>query len=170
MVSTKLLFAEAYSVATVAPLLSSGKPFDVKCTDSAPMLQNCQDLHNFKSLACCEIQSNLSGSDRLDKFIFQWACVHIVVVCVCLQECTNDCCNANNCTLKEEAQCAHGVCCEGCKVRDTHNHTQTHDTGRGVFIRSLYHEVSHQRIDTLYSQGVSAPSHCNTHNCEPKAY
>ncbi|XP_029031336.1 disintegrin and metalloproteinase domain-containing protein 33 [Betta splendens] len=30
-------------------------------------------------------------------------------------ECTNDCCNANNCTLKEEAQCAHGVCCEGCK-------------------------------------------------------
>ncbi|KAF3836776.1 hypothetical protein F7725_004240, partial [Dissostichus mawsoni] len=31
------------------------------------------------------------------------------------EECTNDCCNANNCTLKEEAQCAHGVCCEGCK-------------------------------------------------------
>ncbi|KAM3857354.1 disintegrin and metalloproteinase domain-containing protein 33 [Diretmus argenteus] len=32
------------------------------------------------------------------------------------EECTNDCCNANNCTLKEEAQCAHGVCCEGCKL------------------------------------------------------
>uniref|UniRef100_A0A8C3AZB1 ADAM metallopeptidase domain 19a n=1 Tax=Cyclopterus lumpus TaxID=8103 RepID=A0A8C3AZB1_CYCLU len=32
-------------------------------------------------------------------------------------ECTNDCCNANNCTLKEEAQCAHGVCCEGCKLK-----------------------------------------------------
>ncbi|KAM4611913.1 disintegrin and metalloproteinase domain-containing protein 33 [Polymixia lowei] len=33
------------------------------------------------------------------------------------EECTNDCCNANNCTLKEEAQCAHGVCCEGCKLK-----------------------------------------------------
>ncbi|XP_061768398.1 disintegrin and metalloproteinase domain-containing protein 33 isoform X1 [Nerophis ophidion] len=32
-------------------------------------------------------------------------------------ECTNDCCNANNCTLKEEAQCAHGVCCQGCKLK-----------------------------------------------------
>ncbi|KAK5848733.1 hypothetical protein PBY51_006325 [Eleginops maclovinus] len=32
-------------------------------------------------------------------------------------ECTNDCCNANNCTLKEDAQCAHGVCCEGCKLK-----------------------------------------------------
>nr|XP_020450505.1 disintegrin and metalloproteinase domain-containing protein 19-like isoform X2 [Monopterus albus] len=32
-------------------------------------------------------------------------------------ECTNDCCNANNCTLKEQAQCAHGVCCEGCKLK-----------------------------------------------------
>uniref|UniRef100_A0A8C6TGL5 ADAM metallopeptidase domain 19a n=1 Tax=Neogobius melanostomus TaxID=47308 RepID=A0A8C6TGL5_9GOBI len=32
-------------------------------------------------------------------------------------ECTNDCCNANNCTLKEEAQCAHGVCCDGCKLK-----------------------------------------------------
>ncbi|KAM6909482.1 LOW QUALITY PROTEIN: disintegrin and metalloproteinase domain-containing protein 33 [Xenentodon cancila] len=32
-------------------------------------------------------------------------------------ECTNDCCNANNCTLKDGAQCAHGVCCEGCKLK-----------------------------------------------------
>uniref|UniRef100_A0A3Q4BX87 Uncharacterized protein n=1 Tax=Mola mola TaxID=94237 RepID=A0A3Q4BX87_MOLML len=32
-------------------------------------------------------------------------------------ECTNECCNANNCTLKAEAQCAHGVCCEGCKLK-----------------------------------------------------
>uniref|UniRef100_A0A3Q1H1J0 Uncharacterized protein n=1 Tax=Anabas testudineus TaxID=64144 RepID=A0A3Q1H1J0_ANATE len=34
-----------------------------------------------------------------------------------VDECTNDCCNANNCTLKEEAQCAHGVCCQGCKLK-----------------------------------------------------
>lgn len=33
------------------------------------------------------------------------------------EECTNNCCNANNCTLKEEAQCAHGVCCEDCKLK-----------------------------------------------------
>ncbi|XP_041925335.1 disintegrin and metalloproteinase domain-containing protein 33 isoform X1 [Alosa sapidissima] len=33
------------------------------------------------------------------------------------EECTNDCCNANNCTLKAEAECAHGVCCEGCKLK-----------------------------------------------------
>ncbi|KAM4807598.1 disintegrin and metalloproteinase domain-containing protein 33-like [Rhinophrynus dorsalis] len=31
-------------------------------------------------------------------------------------ECTNPCCNANNCTLKEGAQCAHGDCCQNCKV------------------------------------------------------
>ncbi|XP_066537193.1 disintegrin and metalloproteinase domain-containing protein 19 isoform X2 [Hoplias malabaricus] len=33
------------------------------------------------------------------------------------EECTNDCCHASNCTLKEDAQCAHGVCCEGCKLK-----------------------------------------------------
>nr|XP_015199305.1 PREDICTED: disintegrin and metalloproteinase domain-containing protein 33-like [Lepisosteus oculatus] len=33
------------------------------------------------------------------------------------EECSNSCCNANNCTLKGDAQCAHGVCCEGCKLR-----------------------------------------------------
>lgn len=60
-----------------------------------------------------------------------WACVDVVVVCVCFQECTNDCCNANNCTLKEEAQCAHGVCCEGCKVRNTHTHTWCRQSGVG---------------------------------------
>ncbi|XP_061665172.1 disintegrin and metalloproteinase domain-containing protein 33 [Syngnathoides biaculeatus] len=32
-------------------------------------------------------------------------------------ECANDCCHANNCTLKEAAQCAHGVCCQGCKLK-----------------------------------------------------
>ncbi|XP_051912452.1 disintegrin and metalloproteinase domain-containing protein 33 [Hippocampus zosterae] len=39
--------------------------------------------------------------------------------CDCGQadECANDCCNANNCTLKEGAQCAHGVCCQGCKLK-----------------------------------------------------
>ncbi|KAJ8407632.1 hypothetical protein AAFF_G00274890 [Aldrovandia affinis] len=33
------------------------------------------------------------------------------------EECTNACCNANNCTLRAEAQCAHGVCCEECKLK-----------------------------------------------------
>ncbi|XP_060774006.1 disintegrin and metalloproteinase domain-containing protein 19 isoform X1 [Neoarius graeffei] len=33
------------------------------------------------------------------------------------EECTNDCCHASNCTLKQDAQCAHGVCCEGCKLK-----------------------------------------------------
>ncbi|XP_055718349.1 disintegrin and metalloproteinase domain-containing protein 33 [Salvelinus fontinalis] len=33
------------------------------------------------------------------------------------EECSNDCCNANNCSLKAEAQCAHGVCCDGCKLK-----------------------------------------------------
>uniref|UniRef100_A0A3Q2WHC1 ADAM metallopeptidase domain 19a n=1 Tax=Haplochromis burtoni TaxID=8153 RepID=A0A3Q2WHC1_HAPBU len=32
-------------------------------------------------------------------------------------ECENDCCNPNNCTLKEAVQCAHGMCCEGCKLK-----------------------------------------------------
>ncbi|NXE02788.1 ADA19 protein, partial [Chaetorhynchus papuensis] len=34
-----------------------------------------------------------------------------------VEECTNPCCNAHNCTLKEGAQCAHGDCCHNCKVR-----------------------------------------------------
>ncbi|XP_023687174.1 disintegrin and metalloproteinase domain-containing protein 33 [Paramormyrops kingsleyae] len=33
------------------------------------------------------------------------------------EECTNPCCHATNCTLKEDAQCAHGVCCEDCKLK-----------------------------------------------------
>ncbi|NXY12184.1 ADA19 protein, partial [Pteruthius melanotis] len=33
------------------------------------------------------------------------------------QECTNPCCNAHNCTLKEGAQCAHGDCCHNCKLK-----------------------------------------------------
>ncbi|MGH0160181.1 UNVERIFIED_CONTAM: hypothetical protein FKN15_060763 [Acipenser sinensis] len=32
-------------------------------------------------------------------------------------ECTSSCCHANNCTLKAEAQCAHGVCCKGCQLK-----------------------------------------------------
>ncbi|XP_064200286.1 disintegrin and metalloproteinase domain-containing protein 33-like isoform X1 [Anguilla rostrata] len=33
------------------------------------------------------------------------------------EECENSCCNANNCTLKAGAQCAHGVCCKDCKLK-----------------------------------------------------
>ncbi|XP_074856571.1 disintegrin and metalloproteinase domain-containing protein 12 isoform X2 [Carettochelys insculpta] len=32
-------------------------------------------------------------------------------------ECTNRCCNAATCTLKPEAVCAHGLCCEDCKLK-----------------------------------------------------
>ncbi|XP_063313611.1 disintegrin and metalloproteinase domain-containing protein 33-like [Pelobates fuscus] len=33
------------------------------------------------------------------------------------EECTNPCCHANNCTLKAGAQCAHGDCCQNCKLK-----------------------------------------------------
>lgn len=33
------------------------------------------------------------------------------------EECTSACCNANNCTLKAGAECAHGVCCHDCKLK-----------------------------------------------------
>ncbi|CAM5129452.1 unnamed protein product [Eretmochelys imbricata] len=33
------------------------------------------------------------------------------------EECTNRCCNATTCTLKEEAVCAHGLCCKDCKLK-----------------------------------------------------
>ncbi|XP_037636668.1 disintegrin and metalloproteinase domain-containing protein 19 [Sebastes umbrosus] len=33
------------------------------------------------------------------------------------EECTSPCCNANNCTLKAGAECAHGVCCQNCKLK-----------------------------------------------------
>ncbi|XP_041435269.1 disintegrin and metalloproteinase domain-containing protein 19 isoform X2 [Xenopus laevis] len=33
------------------------------------------------------------------------------------EECANSCCNANNCTLKDGAECAHGECCQDCKLK-----------------------------------------------------
>ncbi|XP_054974960.1 disintegrin and metalloproteinase domain-containing protein 12 isoform X1 [Sorex araneus] len=33
------------------------------------------------------------------------------------EECTNLCCNASSCTLKPEAVCAHGLCCEDCRLK-----------------------------------------------------
>ncbi|XP_022077650.2 disintegrin and metalloproteinase domain-containing protein 19 [Acanthochromis polyacanthus] len=33
------------------------------------------------------------------------------------EECTSPCCNASNCTLKAGAECAHGVCCQNCKLK-----------------------------------------------------
>ncbi|XP_058400825.1 disintegrin and metalloproteinase domain-containing protein 19 [Diceros bicornis minor] len=32
------------------------------------------------------------------------------------EDCSNPCCNASNCTLREGAECAHGSCCHGCKL------------------------------------------------------
>ncbi|XP_030593428.1 zinc metalloproteinase-disintegrin-like brevilysin H2a [Archocentrus centrarchus] len=39
--------------------------------------------------------------------------------CGSVQECTNLCCNATTCTLKEGSQCAEGECCENCKISPT---------------------------------------------------
>lgn len=36
--------------------------------------------------------------------------------CGTVQECTNKCCNATTCTLKEGFQCDEGECCEDCKI------------------------------------------------------
>lgn len=33
-----------------------------------------------------------------------------------LQGCVNLCCNASTCTLKPDAVCAHGLCCQDCQV------------------------------------------------------
>ncbi|XP_061439548.1 disintegrin and metalloproteinase domain-containing protein 33 isoform X2 [Rhineura floridana] len=34
-----------------------------------------------------------------------------------IEECTNPCCNPQNCTLKAGAECAHGDCCKSCKLK-----------------------------------------------------
>ncbi|XP_063076931.1 disintegrin and metalloproteinase domain-containing protein 12-like [Engraulis encrasicolus] len=34
-----------------------------------------------------------------------------------LEECVNPCCNATTCSLKGDAVCAHGQCCEGCQLK-----------------------------------------------------
>lgn len=57
-------------------------------------------------------------------FIFSWnGAVHVsltcvVLCCVSLQECTNPCCNATTCMLREGAQCSSGECCENCQVNN----------------------------------------------------
>nr|XP_054379004.1 disintegrin and metalloproteinase domain-containing protein 12 isoform X2 [Pongo abelii] len=33
------------------------------------------------------------------------------------EECMNRCCNATTCTLKPDAACAHGLCCEDCQLK-----------------------------------------------------
>ncbi|XP_076980580.1 disintegrin and metalloproteinase domain-containing protein 12 [Tamandua tetradactyla] len=33
------------------------------------------------------------------------------------EECTNRCCNATTCTLKPDAVCAHGLCCDDCRLK-----------------------------------------------------
>ncbi|XP_069467155.1 disintegrin and metalloproteinase domain-containing protein 8 isoform X2 [Ambystoma mexicanum] len=37
--------------------------------------------------------------------------------CGSLEECTNPCCNATTCRLKNGAECAHGDCCHQCQIR-----------------------------------------------------
>ncbi|MBN3302510.1 ADA19 protein, partial [Amia calva] len=34
-----------------------------------------------------------------------------------VEECSSPCCNAHNCTLRAGAECAHGVCCDNCKLK-----------------------------------------------------
>ncbi|XP_068422717.1 zinc metalloproteinase-disintegrin-like MTP4 [Clinocottus analis] len=36
--------------------------------------------------------------------------------CGSVEECTNRCCNATSCTLKEGSQCGEGECCQDCKI------------------------------------------------------
>uniref|UniRef100_UPI0037E972E4 disintegrin and metalloproteinase domain-containing protein 28 n=1 Tax=Semicossyphus pulcher TaxID=241346 RepID=UPI0037E972E4 len=36
--------------------------------------------------------------------------------CGTVEMCTNPCCNATTCTLKEGSQCSEGECCENCKI------------------------------------------------------
>ena len=82
-------------------------------------------------------------------------------MCDHLQECTNDCCNANNCTLKEGAQCAHGVCCEGCKVRDTHM-AHKHLCKRQLNSLAVVAQYHYFNV----SLPVSALAHCTQSTCQ----
>uniref|UniRef100_A0A3B3VGG8 Disintegrin domain-containing protein n=1 Tax=Poecilia latipinna TaxID=48699 RepID=A0A3B3VGG8_9TELE len=46
-------------------------------------------------------------------------------------ECMNPCCNATTCTLKGDAVCAHGHCCQDCQVNcvsDKRNSVKRHKT------------------------------------------
>lgn len=44
-----------------------------------------------------------------------WAC-YLFLSFFYLKECLNPCCNASTCTLKGDAVCAHGQCCQDCQV------------------------------------------------------
>ncbi|MEQ2173928.1 Disintegrin and metalloproteinase domain-containing protein 12 [Goodea atripinnis] len=57
-----------------------------------------------KSTAKAFIFTFLSGGDQTPPL---WS----------YRECMNPCCNATTCTLKGDAVCAHGQCCEDCKLK-----------------------------------------------------
>uniref|UniRef100_H3B5U6 ADAM metallopeptidase domain 19 n=1 Tax=Latimeria chalumnae TaxID=7897 RepID=H3B5U6_LATCH len=67
-----------------------------------------------------------------------------------VEECISPCCNANNCTLKAGAECAHGVCCQDCKLkapgtvcRDTSGSCDLPEycTGSSEFCPSNYYQL-----------------------------
>ncbi|XP_029465896.1 disintegrin and metalloproteinase domain-containing protein 12 [Rhinatrema bivittatum] len=86
------------------------------------MFSSCsrKDLENSleKGVGMClfnmpEVQESLGGRKCGNGYVEEGE------ECDCgeLEECTTPCCNASTCMLKPEAVCAHGLCCENCKLK-----------------------------------------------------
>lgn len=83
-----------------------------------------------------------------------------------VQECTSPCCNANNCTLKAGAECAHGVCCHNCKVltseqRETQKIPPMNDVSHRLILTinrtPLHWIIALQLLVSSYSMSPHSP-------------
>lgn len=94
------------------------RPLRARGTRCAPFLQPCMKplppRGGSKADGSFQACPGARGRERLCPIggppSLHWACFPSV------QECTNPCCNPQNCTLKVGADCAHGDCCQSCKV------------------------------------------------------
>ncbi|KAF3838099.1 hypothetical protein F7725_009867, partial [Dissostichus mawsoni] len=129
-----------------AQLITSGKGFQGTTIGLAPLKAMCSDYqsggvntdhsesavgvaatiahemgHNFgmshDSAGCCQAKAEDGGCIMAAATGMEKNVTVEKKRCVVSLECTSPCCNANNCTLKAGAECAHGVCCQNCKLK-----------------------------------------------------
>lgn len=76
-----------------------------------------------------------------------FSCCYLLRCVFLLQECVNPCCNATTCTLMGDAVCAHGQCCDDCKVR---GYIQARFRPISLFLPDLNNLITRQRDEDTF--------------------